>query len=316
MFSLGIEYERAFSIAFCSARFASGSGPPSFAATMIARESLEKSWPRFASAAPFLCLMLDHLLCPDTARLLDQLQEQLVDAQVLGQLGVERREQEPTVTDEDGVAGELAEHFDVRACVSNARRPDEDATKRNLVLGEGDVRLEAPHLPSEGVAVDGEVGETPVVAVEDDHPGAGAEDRTAVAANRIVEAVELGQAHDRRGLASGDDEPVEPLELVGQPYFDDVCSQLAQRCRVLAERSLQSEYSDQHWSLHRRVSSFTQVLSAGKRLTSRGLRAARRRRVSSRRSRPSVRRARRRRPPAPSRRRSAWSPRRSPSRAS
>ena len=75
---------------------------------MIARESFEKSWPRFASAAPFLCLMLDHLLCPDTARLLDQLQEQLVHAQVVRQLRVERREQEPAVADEHGLAVELA----------------------------------------------------------------------------------------------------------------------------------------------------------------------------------------------------------------
>src|SRR6059058_4707189 len=68
MLSFGIEYERAFSIAFCSARFAAGSGPPSRAATMIARASFEKSLPRLASAAPFLCLIDDHLLCPDTVR--------------------------------------------------------------------------------------------------------------------------------------------------------------------------------------------------------------------------------------------------------
>ena len=62
MLSFGIEYERAFSIAFCSARLASGSAPPSRAATMIARDSFEKSLPRLASAAPFLCLIDDHLL--------------------------------------------------------------------------------------------------------------------------------------------------------------------------------------------------------------------------------------------------------------
>src|SRR2546423_15486889 len=65
MLSFGIEYERAFSIAFWSARLAAGSAPPSRAATMIARVSFEKSLPRFASAAPFLCLIDDHLLCPD-----------------------------------------------------------------------------------------------------------------------------------------------------------------------------------------------------------------------------------------------------------
>jgi hypothetical protein len=61
MLSFGIEYDRAFSIAFWSARFPPGSGPPSFAATMIARDSFEKSCPRLASAAPFLCLIELHL---------------------------------------------------------------------------------------------------------------------------------------------------------------------------------------------------------------------------------------------------------------
>src|SRR5881227_266792 len=70
MFSFGIEYERAFSTAFWSARLPAGSPPPSRAATMIARESLEKSLPRRASATPFLCLIDDHLLCPDTASIL------------------------------------------------------------------------------------------------------------------------------------------------------------------------------------------------------------------------------------------------------
>ena len=68
MLSFGIEYERAFSIAFWSARLAVGSPPPSRAATMIARASFENSLPRLSSAAPFLCLIDDHLLCPDTVR--------------------------------------------------------------------------------------------------------------------------------------------------------------------------------------------------------------------------------------------------------
>src|SRR5918994_817967 len=100
MLSFGIEYERAFSIAFWSERLPAGSGPPSLAATMIARESFEKSLPRLASAAPFLCLIEDHLLCPDTCLLSHEVQEPLVHASVVGQLRVERREQEATVTDE------------------------------------------------------------------------------------------------------------------------------------------------------------------------------------------------------------------------
>src|SRR6185436_3056249 len=101
MLSFGIEYDFAFSIAFCSARLLAGSPPPSFAATMIARESFEKSLPRFASAAPFLCLIDDHLLCPDNARLLpDEIQELFVQPRVVGQLGVERCDQEASLARE------------------------------------------------------------------------------------------------------------------------------------------------------------------------------------------------------------------------
>ena len=71
MLSFGIEASRAFSIAFWRAMFPPGSGPPSRAATMIARVSFEKSWPRFASVAPFFRLIDAHLLCPDKARLPD-----------------------------------------------------------------------------------------------------------------------------------------------------------------------------------------------------------------------------------------------------
>src|SRR3954465_4075244 len=100
MLSFGIEYERAFSIAFWSARFAFGSPPPSLAATMIERASFEKSLPRFASAAPFLCLIDDHLLCPDKSPLLYQLQEPLVQPGVVGQLRVEGGNEEPPLARE------------------------------------------------------------------------------------------------------------------------------------------------------------------------------------------------------------------------
>src|SRR5512133_1370890 len=100
MLSFGIEYERAFSIAFWSARFAAGSGPPSRAATMIARASFEKSLPRFASAAPFLCLIELHLLCPEMALLPHEFEKALMDARVVGQLGVERGDDEPAFAEQ------------------------------------------------------------------------------------------------------------------------------------------------------------------------------------------------------------------------
>src|SRR6266576_5150060 len=127
MLSFGIEYERAFSIAFCSARFPAGSGPPSFAATMIARGSLEKSFPRLASAAPFLCLIEDHLLCPDTRRLPHLVEEQFVHARIFGQLRVERRDEKASLSQQDGLTVELGEHLDAGPVVAHTRRADEDA---------------------------------------------------------------------------------------------------------------------------------------------------------------------------------------------
>src|SRR5712691_9434866 len=126
MLSFGIEYERAFSIAFWRARLPAGSGPPSFAATMIARESLEKSLPRFASAAPFLCLIEDHLLCPDTHRLPYRVEEQLVHARIFRQLGVERRDEETPLPKQHGLSVVLGQHLDISPDLPHARRADED----------------------------------------------------------------------------------------------------------------------------------------------------------------------------------------------
>ena len=59
--SFGIEASCAFWTAVASVGLPSVSPPPSRAATVIARASLLKSLPRLASAAPFLCLIEDHL---------------------------------------------------------------------------------------------------------------------------------------------------------------------------------------------------------------------------------------------------------------
>src|SRR5579862_4854233 len=148
MLSFGIEYERAFSIAFASVALFAGSPPPSFAATMIARVSFEKSLPRFASAAPFLCLIEDHLLCPDKTRLL---QEQLVQSRVVCELRMERGDEESSLPREDGMAVDLCEHLDLRADVLDPGRTDEDRAQRALVAGELQVGLERRDLAAERV---------------------------------------------------------------------------------------------------------------------------------------------------------------------
>src|SRR3954471_2321485 len=187
MLSFGIEYERAFSIAFASARLFAGSPPPSFAATMIARESFEKSFPRFASAAPFLCLIDDHLLCPDMRLLSNQFQEVLVHPRIVGQLGVERRDEEAALACEHGVAVDRREHLDVWAGVGDPRRPDEDGTHRLLEPVDVEVGLEARALTAESVALDVDVDEAEVRAREHDHPGARPEDRAGEPPDRLVE---------------------------------------------------------------------------------------------------------------------------------
>src|SRR6187200_1719864 len=150
MLSFGIELSRAFWIAVARVALASGSGPPSRAATMIARESLEKSLPRFASAAPFLCLMLDHLLCPDMRLLPDEVEKPLVDAGVVRELRMERGDQEPTLPEQDRIAVERGENLHPFADVGDAGSPDEDAAQRPCLILELEVRLEARHLAPVG----------------------------------------------------------------------------------------------------------------------------------------------------------------------
>src|ERR1700758_1261472 len=111
MLSFGIDAALAFSIAFWSARLPAGSGPPSFAATMSARVSFEKSLPRFASAAPFLCLIDDHLLCPAMSLLARDVQAPRVDASIVAQLRVEGRDKDPSLARQPRMVVDLRERL-------------------------------------------------------------------------------------------------------------------------------------------------------------------------------------------------------------
>src|SRR5882672_6448682 len=136
MLSFGMEYDFAFSIAFCSARLPAGSPPPSFAATMIARESFEKSLPRFASAAPFLCLIDDHLLCPDTHRLPYLVEKELMDPRVVRQLRMKRGDEDPAFAREDRMSVDLGQYLDALACLFDPRRADEDCPDGLLAVSD------------------------------------------------------------------------------------------------------------------------------------------------------------------------------------
>src|ERR671929_1164943 len=121
MLSLGILASLAFCTARCSAGFISASPPPSRAATVIARESLPKSAPRLASWAPFLRLIVDHLLCPLNAAHLPQ--EILVKPRVVCQLGVKRRHQYVLPPRRYDPPVYLGEYLDPGANVLEERRP-------------------------------------------------------------------------------------------------------------------------------------------------------------------------------------------------
>src|ERR1700733_11055358 len=86
MLSFGIEASRAFWIASASAAFPAGSPPPSFAATVTARASLVKCWPRRWSTIAFLCLIEAHLECPDIQTILVRLPQGETNALVLKRL--------------------------------------------------------------------------------------------------------------------------------------------------------------------------------------------------------------------------------------
>ena len=118
------------------------------------------------------------------------------------------------------------------------------ARSGSLSPGQLEVGLERRHLPAEGVPADADVDEPEVVAVEHDHPGAGAEHRLPELADRLVEAVEAHQPRERGRLAARDHEPVEPVELLGLAHLDDLRAEPAQHRRVLAEVALHGENTD------------------------------------------------------------------------
>ena len=173
-------------------------------------------------------------------------------ARVVGQLRVERRDQEAPLPQQHGHAVVAGEHLDVGAGVRHPRRADEHAAQRLAVVAQVEVGLEARELAAVAVALHIDVDQPEVGAVEQDHPRARAEDGRGELPDRLLEPVEPHQARDRRRLAAGDHEPVEALELLGQAHLDHVRAEPAQHRRVLAEVALDCEDTDSH-RCHSRV---------------------------------------------------------------
>ena len=143
-------------------------------------------------------------------------------ARVVGQLRMERRDEEAPVAQQHRLAVQLGEHLDVRPELGDPRRADEDPAQRLVLAVERQVGLEARDLAAVGVPVDRQVDQAEV------RPGRAGSSRAVPnigpvkRPHRLVDAVEPHQAHDRRRLAAGDDQPVEPFELLGLAHLDDL----------------------------------------------------------------------------------------------
>ena len=176
-----------------------------------------------------------------------------MDAGVFGELGVEGGGEEAALADEGGGGVARGEGLDGWAGAGDAGGADEDHLER--AAGEGGVGGEdgGVVLAAVGVALDRDVeyAEGGLVRVahflgEEDAAGAGAEDglRVNEGVEGVVEAGAFEMLEEGGGLAAGDDEGVESVELAGLADESGDGSEGRETAGVDVERALQSEDAD------------------------------------------------------------------------
>src|SRR6201993_3387401 len=191
---------------------------------------------------------------------LDQVQKSLVNSGVFGKLGVESGRHGSSLLDGDGIGSFCGEHFDAISDVGNLRRSDEDHLKRRGGEAAFEIAQEFSFadgtidLASVGVAADADVegAESGLRRVlhfggEKNRASAGSEGR--FGADELFELFETArteQFEEGARLASGNDEAVERIELLG--FFDqhNFGAQLFEPATVRVEIALQGEDSDLH----------------------------------------------------------------------
>src|SRR5581483_7246723 len=178
MLSLGTELLFAFWMASARVGLPAGSPPPVRAATSTFLMSFANSLPRRASTTAFLCFVVAHFEWPLTrppshpppdsgagqtrSSFPDHRDEQPVDPQVAGQLGMERRRQQRTLSYGDDPTGGLAvldarERLDAVTHRLDPWCADEHGMHRFVQPRESDVAFEGVDLPAESVAANGHV---------------------------------------------------------------------------------------------------------------------------------------------------------------
>ena len=155
----------------------------------------------------------------------DQVEEELVDAEVVAQLGVEGGGEEMALTDQDGEVVAGSEGFDLGAGAGDAGGADEDHLEGGAGEFGGGGEDGGVDLAAVGVAFDSDVegGEGDLrgilyVVREQDRSGAGAEGVEGLdqGAEGFEEAVALQEFEHGGGLAAGDDEAVDAGGSVGR----------------------------------------------------------------------------------------------------
>src|SRR5204862_5100772 len=138
------------------------------------------------------------------------------------------------------------------------RRPDEEHldARVDAVEPRHPRGLERLALAPVRVALDGDVNEPERelpraldLARQDDEPRAGAEERLAGAMellDRRHEVPRVDELEQGRGLAPGDDQPVDGVELGGLAHLHRLDAALLQRLRVQPEVALEGENADPH----------------------------------------------------------------------
>src|SRR4029453_16682937 len=176
----------------------------------------------------------------------------------VGELRVERRDQDAPFPGHDRLPAVLGQNLDARAPPPDPGRPDED----HLEGGRASVELHHPGglerlaLPAVGVALDGDVDEPQRelsgafdLARQDDKPRTRAEDRPAAPPKLLERGREVPRVHELeqgRGLAPGDDEPVDLVQLGGLAHLDRLDAALLERAGVQREVALERKHSDAH----------------------------------------------------------------------
>ena len=119
---------------------------------------------------------------------------------------------------------------------------------------EVEVRLEALDLAAERVAPGADVHHAEVLAVEHDQPGAGAQHgQPSRASSRSGSAAPRAHPeHHRRGLATGDHETLQAVEVAASPHLAHPGAEPPQNPLVRLEVALQREHADQRLATARR----------------------------------------------------------------